>query len=75
MYLEGALKVYFIEMYKPSIKILKKNIEKLNCEKKVKLFSENVFNLKKIKKVKENKFNLIFLDPPYKEKNIRLTCK
>jgi len=36
----GALKVYFIEKYKPSIKILKKNIEKLNCKKKVKLFSE-----------------------------------
>tara|TARA_B110000196_G_scaffold299062_1_gene291386 strand:- start:393 stop:704 length:312 start_codon:yes stop_codon:yes gene_type:complete len=51
---------------------LKKNIEKLNCEKKVKLFSEDVFNLKKIKEIKENKFNLIFLDPPYKEKNINL---
>ena len=68
----GALKVYFIEIYKPSIKILKKNIEKLNCEKKVKLFTENVFNLKRIKKIKENKFNLIFLDPPYEEKNINL---
>jgi len=66
----GALKVYFIEIYKPSIKILKKNIEKLNCEKKVKLFSENVFNLKKINKIRENKFNLIFLDPPYKEKKL-----
>ena len=66
----GALKVYFIEVYKPSIKILKKNIEKLNCEKKVKLFPKNAFNLKKIKKFNENKFNLIFLDPPYKEKNI-----
>ena len=66
----GASKVYFIEQHKLSIKILIKNIEKLNCEKKVKLFSENVFDLKKIKKVRENKFNLIFLDPPYKEKNI-----
>jgi len=68
----GASKVYFIEQHKPSIKILIKNIEKLNCEKKVKLFSENVFDLKKIKKIKENKFNIIFLDPPYKEKNIIL---
>ena len=25
-----------------------------------------------MKKVRENKFNLIFLDPPYKEKNITL---
>ena len=68
----GASKVYFIELHKPSIKILTKNIEKLNCEKKVKLFSENVFDFKKIKKIGENKFNLIFLDPPYKEKNINL---
>ena len=68
----GAAKVYFIEQRKPSIKILAKNIKKLNCEKKVKLFSENVFDLKKIKKISENKFHLIFLDPPYKEKNINL---
>ena len=68
----GSSKVYFIEQHKPSIKILNKNIKKLNCEKKIKLFSENVFNIKKIKKIKESKFNIIFLDPPYKEKNIIL---
>jgi len=68
----GASKVYFIEQHKPSIKILTKNIEKLDCKKKINLFSENVFNLRKIKKIKENKFNIIFLDPPYKEKNILL---
>ena len=68
----GASKIYFIERYKSSIKILTKNIEKLNCEKKINLFSENVFNLKKNKKIRENKFNIIFLDPPYKEKNIVL---
>ena len=67
-----ASKVYFIEQHKPSIKILIKNIEKLNCEKKVNLFTENVFDLTKIKKIRENKFNLIFLDPPYKEKSIAL---
>ena len=67
-----ASKVYFIEQHKPSVKILIKNIEKLNCEKKVNLFTENVFDLTKIKKIRENKFNLIFLDPPYKEKNINL---
>jgi 16S rRNA (guanine966-N2)-methyltransferase len=67
-----ASKVYFIEQREPSIKILTKNIKKLNCEKKVNLFSKNVFDLKKIKKIRENKFDLIFLDPPYKEKNINL---
>mgnify|MGYP000852548266 CR=1 FL=1 len=34
----GSSKVYFIEQHKPSIKILSKNIKKLNCEKKIKLF-------------------------------------
>ena len=68
----GASKVYFIEKYKPSIKILSKNIEKLKCEKKIKIFSENAFDLIKLKKFLKNKFNLIFLDPPYKEKNIIL---
>ena len=68
----GASKVYFIEKYKPSIKILSKNIEKLKCEKKIKIFSENAFDLIKLKKFLKNKFNLIFLDPPYKEKNINL---
>jgi len=65
----GSSKVYFIEQYKPSIKILIKNIKKLNCEKKIKLLCENFFDLKKIKKINKNKFNIIFLDPPYKEKN------
>ena len=68
----GATKVYFIERHKPSIKILTKNIEKLNCEKKISLFCKNAFDLNEIKKIRENKFNIIFLDPPYKEKNIIL---
>ena len=48
------------------------SIEKLKCEKKIKIFSENAFDLIKLKKFLKNKFNLIFLDPPYKEKNINL---
>ena len=68
----GASKVYFIEWHKPSIKILKKNIEKFDCEKKIKLFPENARNINKINKIKKKKFNIIFLDPPYKDKNIIL---
>ena len=40
--------------------------------KKINLLCENVFNLKKIEKINKNKFNIIFLDPPYEEKNIIL---
>ena len=67
----GSSRVYFIEQHKPSIKVLTKNIKKLNCEKKIKLLCENVFDLKKIEKINKNKFNIIFLDPPYKEKNLK----
>ena len=51
---------------------MKKNIENFNCEKKIELFPKNVNNIKSIKKIKEKKFDIIFLDPPYKEKNIIL---
>ena len=68
----GSSKVYFIEQHKPSINILNRNIEKLDCKKKIELLCENVFNLKKIEKINKNKFNIIFLYPPYKEKNIIL---
>ena len=40
----GSAKVYFVENYPQSIEILDKNIKKLKCEKKVKIFNEDVFN-------------------------------
>ena len=67
----GAKKVYFFENYKESIEILLKNIKKLKCEKKTRVFNENVFNFFEINEFKNEKFDLIFLDPPYKEENIK----
>ena len=66
----GVEQVCFIENYDPSIKILNKNIEKLNCKIKTNIIKINVFKLDKISYDLENKFNLIYLDPPFKEKNI-----
>ena len=66
----GVEQVCFIENYGPSIIILNKNIEKLNCKIKSNIIKMNVFELDKISYVLENKFNLIYLDPPFKEKNI-----
>jgi len=68
----GASKVYFFENYKQSLEILYKNIKKIKCEKKVKVFHESVYNFLKIQELKNIKFDLIFLDPPYKEENIKL---
>ena len=68
----GAARVYFIDNYSQSVEILNKNIEKLKCEKRTKVFNENAFNFFNIKELKKEKLDLIFLDPPYKEENINV---
>jgi len=69
---KGATKVYFIENYDQSIEILNKNIKKLKCGSKAKVFNENAFNFFKNNELNYLKFDLIFLDPPYKEENIKI---
>ena len=68
----GATKVYFIENYDQSLEILHKNIEKLKCEKKTRVFNEDAFNFFKNEELKNKKMDIIFLDPPYREENVRL---
>ncbi len=68
----GSEKVYFVEKYNQSIEILQKNIKKLKCEKKTRVFNEDVFNFFNNEKLKNEKMDLIFLDPPYKEENINI---
>ena len=70
----GVKKVYFFENYKPSLKILEKNIKELEIDKDsvikeisaYEIFKENIDN---------EKINLIFLDPPFKDKNINKLLK
>ena len=66
----GAKKVVFLENYTEAIKILKKNIKDLNCENKAKIITKNIFNIKSLNLFEEEKFEIIFLDPPYKEKRL-----
>ena len=66
----GARNVIFYENYPETVKILKKNIHDLNCKKKTQIITENIFNLKNLNKLQKNKFEIIFLDPPYKEKKL-----
>ena len=74
-----ANSVYFIENADMAIKILRKNIEKLNLNNKAKIFSGSVFQEIKEKEISESKFGLIFCDPPFKntdvEKLIKLIIK
>ena len=68
----GSEKVYFVEKYSQSIEILDKNIKKLKCGKKVRVFNEDVFNFFVNEKLNNEKMDLIFLDPPYTEENIKV---
>ena len=65
-----ANKVTFVENNKNALKILQKNIYKLNIEKKTSVIEYSVLNyLSNIDNL-NYRVDLIFLDPPYKEKNI-----
>ena len=65
-------KVIFCENYIPAIKILKKNIAVLKCEEKTDIYVEDVFKLLNNKSFLRNKFQIVFLDPPFKEKKIEV---
>ena len=65
----GAKKVIFFENYINSIKILKKNLDLLNLNKQSNIIEKDAYNLTK----SENnliKFDLIFLDPPFKDNKL-----
>ena len=66
----GAAQVTFCENYPPALKILKENIVNLDCEDKVKILNEDIIDLKNLTFFPKEKFDIIFLDPPYKEKKI-----
>ena len=64
-----AKHVTFVENYKPIIQIFKKNINNLKIKNNYKLIEGDIFDNKIVISIKE-KFDLIFADPPYKEKRI-----
>tara|TARA_Y100001970_G_C13873276_1_gene670109 strand:- start:31 stop:591 length:561 start_codon:yes stop_codon:yes gene_type:complete len=66
----GAKNVTFCENYPKAIKVLKKNILDFECQNKTEIINENIFNIKKLSQFYKKKFELIFLDPPYKEKKL-----
>ncbi len=70
----GAASVTFFENYSEVLKILKKNIINLNLEKQSDIVEKNIFKNNSLNFLNE-KFDIIFLDPPYKEKKINLLIK
>ena len=67
----GALRVDFCENYIPALEILKKNLNHLNCTNHAELFNDTAFNF--INNLKRNgiKYDIVFMDPPYKENKIK----
>ena len=66
----GAKIVYFFENYSGALKILKKNIFNLNCDQNSKIFEEDCFKYFEKNKPLIGDFDIIFIDPPYKENKI-----
>jgi len=67
-----ANKVTFVENYKNAINVLKKNISAIKAQKQTQIIECNCFDFIKKYDSFSEKFNLIFLDPPYKEKKTNL---
>ena len=67
----GAKKVIFFEDYKPAIELLIKNINILSFNKQVEINKKNIYNQNNFKKL-NYKFNIVFLDPPFKDNNINI---
>ena len=65
----GAASVTFLENYKEVLTILKKNIENLKQQNYSRVIEKDIF-AKNTLELLDNKFEIIFMDPPYKEKKL-----
>ena len=70
----GAEKVIFFENYLTSTKILKKNLDLLKLNKYSKIIAKDIYNISQVN-LNYKKFDLIFLDPPFKDNKINLLIK
>tara|TARA_B110000438_G_C15812982_1_gene650573 strand:- start:270 stop:833 length:564 start_codon:yes stop_codon:yes gene_type:complete len=64
-----ASKVCFVERSINVIPILEKNIKKLKLIEKSEILNDDIFKLNIKKNTFNSKFNLIFCDPPFKDKD------
>ena len=65
----GAKFVTFVENYNGILPILKKNLANLKLASNYLVIEKNVFNYLNLNQFKKQ-FDIIFLDPPYKEKEL-----
>ena len=66
----GAESVVFIENYQNALSILKKNLQNFKLFEKYKILEKDIYNFKTLSELNK-KFEIIFLDPPYKDNKIK----
>ena len=66
----GANKVIFYENYKSALSILKKNLSGLKTIQNYKIIEKNIYDEDYSLNIGYN-YDIIFLDPPYKDKNLQ----
>ena len=71
----GSKFVFFLENYSPVLEILRNNIANLKYENKSKIINIDAFKINKNTFKIDQKFQIIFCDPPFKEKKIELLIK
>jgi len=67
----GVKKVIFFEEHKGAIDLLFKNIKILNFNEKAEIVKKNIYKNNSFNNL-NYKFDIIFIDPPFKDKNIKL---
>ena len=65
----GVKNVIFVENYSKVLPILKKNLQSLKSIKNYRIFDKDI-NRSNFLTLLNNKFDIIFMDPPYKEKKL-----
>tara|TARA_Y100001970_G_C13924814_1_gene695247 strand:+ start:5 stop:568 length:564 start_codon:yes stop_codon:yes gene_type:complete len=70
----GAKKVIFFENYPNSVKVLKKNLNLLKLNSYSKIIEKDAYSISQ-SQLNIKKFDLIFLDPPFKDNNINQLIK
>ena len=61
----GASKVVFVEKAKKACDVIKKNLKNCNFTSNYELYQDDVFNRVQLLSVKKEKFDIIYMDPPF----------
>jgi 16S rRNA (guanine966-N2)-methyltransferase len=67
----GANYVVFAEKYNGVLPVLKKNLQSLKSVENYEILEKNIYDINFLKSL-DKKFDIVFMDPPYRDKDINL---